>query len=146
MTRAEIGRAVFGGFDGSTSAVGVLAGLLAAHATPTTVLSTAGGLAVAAAVGMGAGDYLSGSTVRLAAVMAAATFAGSLLPALPVALLPAPLGYMLAVVLIVALGVAIAEVRSRDLGRPRAYALTGGVLVVASGLSAGAAVLLGAVG
>lgn len=146
-TRAdEIGRATFGSFDGTTSTVGLLAGLLVAHAGPATVLTTAGGLAVAAAVGMGFGDYLGGSDGRLAGVMAAATFAGSLLPALPVALIPGPLGYILAAVLIAALGVAIAEVRAQERGRVRAYLLTGAVLLVASALSAGAAVGLGAVG
>lgn len=142
----EISRATFGSFDGATSAVGVLAGLLAAHATAITVLTTAGGLAVAAAVGMGFGDYLGGSSVRLAGVMAAATFVGSLLPALPVAFLPGPWAYLLGAVLIVALGVAIAELRAQEQGRLRAYALTGAVLLVASGLSAGAAVGLGAIG
>lgn len=144
--RDEIGRATFGSFDGVVSLVGVLAGLLVAHAAPTTVLTTAGGLAVAAAVGMGFGDYLGGSTGRLAAVMAVATFTGSLLPALPVALIGGPAGYALAALLIVALGVAIAEVRAQERGRVRAYLLTAAVLIVASALSAGAAVGLGAVG
>ncbi len=144
--RDEIGRAVFGGFDGSSSTVGLLAGLYVAHASPATVLATAGGLAVAAAVGMGFGDYLGSSNVRLAVVMAVATFLGSLIPALPVALVGGTLGYVLAALLVVALGVTIAEVRATERGRFSAYLHTGAVLVAASALSGGAAVGLGAVG
>jgi VIT1/CCC1 family predicted Fe2+/Mn2+ transporter len=49
------------------------------------ILAGALGLAVAATVGMGAGEYISDESrnLRLALVMAAATLAGSILPALP---------------------------------------------------------------
>jgi len=144
--RDEIGRAVFGVADGATSLVGVLAGLIVAHAAPTTILTTAGGLAVASAVGMASGDYLGGATRRLAAVMGLATLAGSLLPAISVALIPGAVGLLIGALCIVAFGIAIAEVRAQERGRPRAYLLTAAVLIVASALSAGAAVGLGAVG
>lgn len=145
MTSA-IGRAIFGASDGLTSLIGVLAGLLAAHATPAAILAVTGGGAVAAAVGMASGDYLGGATPRLAAVMGVATLAGSLAPALPVALLPGPLGIVLAALLVVALAVAISEVRAHACGRVHAYTVTGSILAAASGLAAAAAVGLGAAG
>lgn len=89
MTREDLQQAVFGSFDGLTSALGVIAGLIVAgtHTGPR-ILAGALGLAVAATVGMGAGEYLSDESrnLRLALVMAAATLVGSILPALPFAL------------------------------------------------------------
>jgi VIT1/CCC1 family predicted Fe2+/Mn2+ transporter len=77
--------AVFGSFDGMTSTLGVVAGLLAANATPPKILAGAIGIAVAATIGMGAGQYLSDGkrNMRKAVVMAVATLIGSVLPALP---------------------------------------------------------------
>src|SRR5271157_5270773 len=77
--------AIFGSFDGMTSTLGVVSGLLAANATAPKILAGAIGIAVAATVGMGAGQYLSDGTrnVRKAGVMALATLTGSVLPALP---------------------------------------------------------------
>ncbi len=89
MTREDLQQAVFGSFDGLTSALGVIAGLIVAgtHTGPR-ILAGALGLAVAATVGMGAGEYLSDESrnLRLALIMAAATLVGSILPALPFAL------------------------------------------------------------
>lgn len=89
MTREDLQQAIFGSFDGLTSALGVITGLIVAG-TPTgsRILAGALGLAVAATVGMGAGEYLSDENrnLRLALVMAAATLVGSILPALPFAL------------------------------------------------------------
>ncbi len=89
MRREDLQQAVFGCFDGLTSALGVIAGLIVAgtHTGPR-ILAGALGLAVAATVGMGAGEYLSDESrnLRLALVMAAATLVGSILPALPFAL------------------------------------------------------------
>jgi VIT1/CCC1 family predicted Fe2+/Mn2+ transporter len=88
VTREDLQQAVFGSFDGLTSALGVIAGLIVAgtHTGPR-ILAGALGLAVAATVGMGAGEYLSDESrnLRLALVMAAATLVGSILPALPFA-------------------------------------------------------------
>lgn len=143
---SAVGRAIFGAADGLTSLTGVLAGLLAAHATSAAILAVTGGGAVAAAVGMASGDYLGGATPRLAAVMGVATLAGSLIPALPVALLPGPLGIALAGLLVLAIAVAIAEVRAADRGRVHAYAVTSSILLAASALAAAAAIGLGATG
>jgi VIT1/CCC1 family predicted Fe2+/Mn2+ transporter len=90
LSRAESGssdrrEAIFGSFDGMTSTLGVVAGLLAIHATSPKILAAAIGIAVAATTGMGAGQYLSDGnrSARKALVMAVATLIGSALPALP---------------------------------------------------------------
>ena len=77
--------AIFGSFDGMTSTLGVVAGLLAARATAPKILAGAIGIAVAATIGMAAGQYLSDGTRNLcrAGVMGLATLVGSVLPALP---------------------------------------------------------------
>ncbi len=89
MSREDLKQAIFGSFDGLTSALGVITGLIVAG-TPTgsRILAASLGLAVAATIGMGAGEYLSDESrsLRRAAVMAAATLTGSILPALPFAL------------------------------------------------------------
>ncbi|MBV8221567.1 MAG: VIT1/CCC1 transporter family protein, partial [Solirubrobacterales bacterium] len=51
--------AIFGSFDGMTSTLGVVAGLLATHSSARHIVAAAIGIAVAATVGMGAGQYLS---------------------------------------------------------------------------------------
>ncbi len=51
--------AIFGSFDGMTSTLGVVAGLLATKASPNHIVAGAIGIAVAATIGMGAGQYLS---------------------------------------------------------------------------------------
>ena len=68
-----------------TSTLGVVAGLLATNATAPKILAAAIGIAVAATVGMGAGQYLSDGerNMRKAGVMAVATLIGSVLPAMP---------------------------------------------------------------
>lgn len=139
-----VSRAVFGLFDGVTGCIGVLAGLIVAHATPTAILATAAGLAVAAAVGMAFGEALSGGSYAQAAVMGVATLAGSLAPALPVAMFYGATGYTVAGILVVAVAVVIAEVRTPP--RIVAYLTTFTTLAVASALSAAAALMFGPTG
>lgn len=132
-------RITFGGFDGATSLVGVLAGLIATHSTPSTILATSAGLAVASAVGMAFGDFLSGANRVEALVMGAATFVGSFLPALPIVLFAGWLGYALAGVILLGMGIAIAEINPQP--RRAAYTSTGLMLLFTSALSVGAALL-----
>lgn len=143
--RSPVATAIFGASDGATSLLGVLAGLYVAGASTATILSMAGALAVASAVGMAGGERLSGSSWRSAGVMGAATLAGSVVPALAPALLGRP-GYAVAAAAVGALGVVIAEVRHTQVGRLAAYAQTLGILAVASVLSVASALALGAVG
>lgn len=131
MTRATLLRpAVFGTFDGLTAVLGVL---LSLHGHPGWVLPSALGLAVAEGVGMAAGEWLSDSQAGLAApgVIGAATAAGSLLPAIPFALLPGGWAVAGSALVLVVLGTGIAAVRARERGWPRALAETFGVLTAA---------------
>src|SRR3974390_2371167 len=75
--------AIFGSFDGMTSTLGVVAGLLATKANASHVVAGAIGIAVASTIGMGAGQYLSDGqrNLRKALVMALATLICSILAA-----------------------------------------------------------------
>lgn len=145
----DSGEAILGSFDGATSLVGLLAGALLVHAPPHVVLVEAAALAVAAAVSMAGGTYLAAKGVTASLVMGVASLVGSLLPALPVVLLPGPAGVGLAALLMLCLGVGIAEVRCRTterIGRRLAYCSTFLVLLVASGLAVAVSLLLGVSG
>lgn len=145
-----VSRAIFGAADGSTSAVGVVAGLVVAHAGSTAILGAAVGGAVAAMVGMASGDWLGGASRLQAVVIGVATLAGSVLPAVPVVIVPGLLGYLTSGLLMLVLAVAISEARyesDRDESggsRLRAYTTTLTILLVASGLSIAAALAVGA--
>jgi len=77
--------AIFGGFDGTATLLGVVIYLLLTH--PGLIFPTAVSGAISSAVSMGGGEFLSESDTGLAAsgVMAAATFTGAVLPAVPFA-------------------------------------------------------------
>ncbi len=77
--------AIFGSFDGTASLLGGGVYLLLTH--PALIFPTALSGAASSAVSMGGGEWLSDSDSGLAAsaVMAAATFTGALLPAMPFA-------------------------------------------------------------
>jgi hypothetical protein len=77
--------AIFGGFDGCASLLGVIVYLVATH--PSLIFPAAVSGAIGSAISMGGGEWLSDSENGLGAsgVMAAATFTGALLPAIPFA-------------------------------------------------------------
>jgi hypothetical protein len=133
---------VFGGFDGLSSALGVIAGGLAVHSRPRTILAVAGSLAVAAAVSMAEGEWLGDvqrvGRLRRAALMGVATLVGSALPALGF-LGGRSLGIAVAIASTVAVGVAVAALRPGRLWPSLARSLA--FLAVGAGLS----VLVGAV-
>ena len=81
----------------------------------------ADGVAVAATIGVGAGEYLSDTSrsLRRALVMAAATLAGSIVPAIPFVT-----GY------------------GRSQGRYRGYRITLGILAIVGSLTIGLSVLV----
>ncbi len=88
LSRDDLRQAIFGSFDGLTSALGVITGLIVAGThISSRILAACLGLAVAATVGMAAGEFLSDEarSLRRALVMGAATLTGSILPALPFA-------------------------------------------------------------
>ncbi len=123
--------AIFGSFDGMTSTLGVVAGLLATHATAPKILSAAIGIAVAATVGMGAGQYLSDGerNLRKALVMAVATLIGAVLPAIPFIF-----GDSQACVLA---SIAITIAAAAVIGHYRGYVVTYAILIVVSLVTVG---------
>jgi VIT1/CCC1 family predicted Fe2+/Mn2+ transporter len=128
--------AIFGSFDGMTSTLGVVAGLLATNSSARHIVAAAIGIAVAATVGMGAGQYLSDGqrNLRKAAVMALATLVGSVLPAIPFAF-----GTSLACVLA---SVAITVLAAGVIGHFRGYLVTYSILVVVSVLTVGLSIVV----
>jgi len=143
-------QAIFGSFDGLTSALGVIA---AAYLTGNThvLVATACGLAVASAVSMGGGEFLSETSQRSgelnrAGIMAAATFIGSFLPAIPFLFFAKPIALMVAGVLVLVAAAVIAQFRVQSQGVIRAYLQTYGILVVAAGLSIGLTLVFNLVG
>jgi hypothetical protein len=83
--QALLSEAAFGVFDGMTSVSGIVFALLAR--AESVIVAASVGLAVASAIGMGLGEYLSdrkaAGAVKRAAVMAAATAVGTLAPVIP---------------------------------------------------------------
>lgn len=118
--------AVFGAFDGLTSALGVVAGLVVTGASAPHVLAATIGLAVAATTGMAAGQWLSGEdrSVRGTAAMAAATLTGSALPGVPYAFLTGTPAALAAGATVLACATIIGHVRG--------YRLTYGLLAFVS--------------
>lgn len=128
--------AIFGSFDGMTSTLGVVAGLLATHSSASHILAGAIGIAVAATVGMGAGQYLSDGerNLRKAIVMAVATLIGSVLPAIPFFF-----GTSTACVL-ASVGITLAA--AAVIGHYRGYLVTYTILLIVSALTVGLSVLV----
>ncbi len=145
--RSLFKQATFGSFDGMTSLLGILVALVVSHTNPHTVLVASAGLAIAAAVGMGGGEYLSDSGgpggLTRASVMTGATFAGAFIPVLPYLWVGGRLGFILTLAVIALISVAIAEIRTLDSRRVKAYAQTFVIVLLASGLSIGVSILLG---
>jgi VIT1/CCC1 family predicted Fe2+/Mn2+ transporter len=130
-------QAVFGSFDGLTSAIGVITGLIVAGThSGSRILAASLGLAVAATVGMGAGEYLSDESrsVRRAVVMGAATLTGSMLPALPFA-------FGDGTSQLVACG-ALTLTAALTIGHYRGYRLTLTILTVVAAVTIGLTVLV----
>jgi VIT1/CCC1 family predicted Fe2+/Mn2+ transporter len=143
LTRDEISESIFGGFDGLTSALGVIVAL-AATGSLKTVVEASVALAVGAAASMGAGEWLSDKAAsrRRAIVMGLATLCGSIAPAVPFYALTGALAWLCCAAVTLACGAWIAEVRPG--GVLVSYAQTFGVLVVAASLAVGASLVAGA--
>jgi VIT1/CCC1 family predicted Fe2+/Mn2+ transporter len=141
VKRSLTAQAVFGGFDGTSSLLGVIVYLLATH--PSLIFPAAASGAVSSALSMGAGEWLSDSENGLAAsvVMGAATLTGALLPAVPFAFGSGPAAITVSALLCAAIGYTVARLRTnRGLGL--ALSETFGLLVVILGITAALAVWL----
>jgi hypothetical protein len=144
-TRERIEAATFGTFDGATSSYGVTFALFAQHQHPAAFVAPITGLAIASAAGMGGGEAASGEGSDLASrsvVMAVASIFGVMVVALPFFYLRGLAALLTSLALALALGIAIAQRRSPDLGRGKAYLVTFGVLAVAIGVTSAVSVLL----
>jgi hypothetical protein len=143
---ALLAPAIFGGFDGATSVIGVLL-TLTGHATQ--ILPAAVGLAVAGGVGMAAGQWLSDDSdagLREAAVIGAATAGGTILPALPYAWLHGTAAIDCSAAVLLTIGAVITAVRARDRSVSRAVAETYGVLLAVCAAVAVCTIATGAAG
>lgn len=140
LTRDDVRMGVFGAFDGLTTAVGVV---FAAAITNAEVFSIALALAVSAGVSMGAGEWLADDAPddrgRRAIVMGLSTFIASVLPAVGFAFSSGAAPVAVGVLLAIAVGVLIAEVRPGD--RKESYVKTFAVLLVACALACGVSLL-----
>ena len=121
--------AILGGFDGTASLLGVVIYLLLTH--PALIFPTAASGAISSAISMGGGEFLSDSDNGLAAsgVMAAATFTGAVLPAVPFAFTSGPAAVAMCAVITAGLGVAVSQMRPNR-GRGLALAETFTLLVI----------------
>ena len=125
----DLREAIFGSFDGMTSTLGVIAGLLATHSNASHIVAGAIGISVAATIGMGAGQYLSDPkrNLRKAFVMALATLTGSILPAGPFFFGTSTASVVAAIVItLLAAGV---------IGHYRGYVVTYTILIVVAALT-----------
>lgn len=125
------GPAIFGAFDGMTVVLGVLFSLTG-H--PGLILAAAFGVGIAEGIGMAAGQWLSDSDDGFGAslVIGLATFVGTILPALPYAVLPSRWAMVASVGVLAVLAGAITAMRADERGLGRALAETYGVVVVAA--------------
>ncbi|MGA5820796.1 hypothetical protein ACPC54_23385 [Kitasatospora sp. NPDC094028] len=109
-----LGPAIFGGFDGANSIIGVVQGVPAEDVVHAACLG-----AVSAGMSMAAGAWLSErAQTRLtrltrALVLGAATAAGTILPALPYLVLSGPAALAGTGVVLAVLGAAISAARTR---------------------------------
>jgi VIT1/CCC1 family predicted Fe2+/Mn2+ transporter len=110
----EQSQAIFGTFDGLTSAIGVVVASLLQNNLHTLVV-VAAGLATAAAIGMGAGEWLGDPTrnLRRSFIMAFSTAFGAFLPAIPFIFLSKIPAIIVAVVLCLVTALIIGSRRGR---------------------------------
>lgn len=121
--------AIFGSFDGLTTSIGVAAALTLSHHPSASIIVAILAASLAAAIGMGAGKWLSDSDdgFRESAVMFVATAAGGFLPAIPFLLTTPPTAFIISLGLASASGGAIGYLRRRHI---RGYIETFGILAI----------------
>lgn len=131
ITEDDRAQFIFGVSDGLTSSLGVVIPMALLHQP---MLAVIAGLAMAAAIGMGGGEYLSDkeSSWRRATAMAVASFVGTAIPASPFFVLNSWPAAIASSVLCVSTGIAISETKARQTSRPAAYLQTFGILGAAS--------------
>lgn len=133
--------ATFGLEDGTSSAMGVILGAGISLGTRG-LLVAAVALAVSASVSMAGGQWLATGDKRQATIMGLSTTVGSFFPAVPWLFLSGLPAFALCILVALFLGALIAELRPGP--RASSYAVTFGVLGVATGAAVGASLIAGA--
>jgi VIT1/CCC1 family predicted Fe2+/Mn2+ transporter len=145
----NLSRGIFGGFDGMCCVLGVIAAGYATGDIHALLLSVIG-LALAEAIAMAGGSYLSElvdvQRIRHAVIIGVASAVGIMVPAFPFFFAPRNVAILLSLFLVVALAVIIAQVRVKQLGLLEAYTQTFAIVLVAATASIVATVLLNRVG
>jgi VIT1/CCC1 family predicted Fe2+/Mn2+ transporter len=140
--------AIFGSFDGVVSVIGVIVGLLAGPASM--IVAGAFGLAVASAVGMGAGEFLGDPDRRLgrSAVMAGATAVGTVLPILPFVVFSKRPAFLVSLLICLAICAVIGRTRAAESNKAkvRAYVETFSIFLFAALLTGVVTMITGATG
>lgn len=143
IDRRVISEAIFGGADGTMTALGVALSL--GHAARHTIAVTAVCVALTGALSMAGGVLIEDDRNGLpeAAAMGAATAVGTFLPVLPLLLWRQPWAYLATAVLAVGVAAVIAAARG---GRRRDFAVSFGVLAAVAVPTVLVAVAFGAAG
>ena len=133
VERLSLKHAVFGMFDGLTVVMGVILGLFSRH--PALILPTALTVGAAEAIGMGAGEWLSANKTGLRGplTIALSTLLGTVLPAIPFALLSASSAATLSAVSFLLAVLAITTARADDRGWVRSGVETVGIMLAVMG-------------
>ena len=142
ISQVQSAQAVFGLFDGATSALGLVISLAIASNVHTLTIAVVA-LSIAAGIGMAFGEWLSDSksSISLAVIMGIATFVGTILPAIPFFVLGSTtLAFVLCGLTTLCIGSIIAELRPGD--RKSSYLKTFSVLTIATGVSIAAALIV----
>lgn len=135
-------QAIFGAFDGLTSAIGVVVASLLQNNLHTLVV-VAAGLAAAAAIGMGTGEWLGDPSRNLkrSLVMAVSTAFGSFLPAIPFIFLEKLPAIIFAVIICLVTALVIGSQRGKGL---RPYGETLLILIVVTAITTLVSIFAGA--
>ncbi len=147
MSKHDLSVFVMGSFDGLTCGAGTIAASYLAGNVHVLIL-VALGLALAEAVAMAGGQYLSEissgvSTLKHAGIIGLSACLGVLLPALPFLLFVVPIALVACILMTVGMAMLIAQVRASSVGVARSYLQTFAILCAAGGLSVGITLLVG---
>lgn len=132
MNKMLKSNSVFGLFDGVTAIMGVLVALVSKGSSA--ILLAAIGLAIAEAVGMGAGEFLSDSDtgIKGSAAIGLGAVAGILAPVIPWLFVHGSVALISSIMIALLIGILIGKLRSKGL---RGYIESLGVLLLAGGLT-----------
>lgn len=133
--KQEIGKAIFGSFDGMTCVLGVIAAGVISGDTHALILASIG-LCIAESVAMCGGSYLSEivavDRVKQASIIGVSAGIGVILPVLPFLIASHSLAIVGSAVMTLGMACAIAQARIESSGRIAAYVQTFAILLIAA--------------